>query len=91
MAGPAPEIPQSGSLEPVRAQLDLIGLKCPLPVLKTQTALARMRPGEVLEVAASDPLAAIDIPHAVSTGGHELLESHRAGAVMRFRIRRGGR
>jgi tRNA 2-thiouridine synthesizing protein A len=88
---PMPEIPESGSLEPTRAQLDLIGLKCPLPVLKTLAALARMRPGEVLEVATSDPLAAIDIPHAASTGGHELLDLRRADAVTRFTIRRGRR
>ncbi len=91
MAGLTPDQPDSSGAGSARTQLDLVGLKCPLPALKTQAALARMRPGEVLEVAATDPLAAIDIPHAVSTGGHELLDSHRVEGIIHFRIRRGGR
>jgi tRNA 2-thiouridine synthesizing protein A len=70
-------------------RLDVIGLKCPLPVLKMQAALARLRPGQMLEVAATDPLAAIDIPHAAAGGGHHLVESSRDGAILRFMIRKG--
>ena len=91
MAGITPDQPDGDAAGPARTQLDVVGLKCPLPALKTGAALARMRPGEVLEVAATDPLAAIDIPHAVATGGHELLDSSSTGGVLRFRIRRGGR
>jgi tRNA 2-thiouridine synthesizing protein A len=69
--------------------LDVIGLKCPLPVLKMQAALARLRPGQLLEIAATDPLAAIDIPHAAASGGHRLIESSRDGAVLHFTIRKG--
>jgi tRNA 2-thiouridine synthesizing protein A len=70
------------------ARLDVLGLKCPLPVLKTQAALARLAPGDVLEVVADDPLASIDIPHAVTTGGHAMLQSSSAGGVLRFTIRK---
>ena len=72
-----------------RARLDLIGLKCPLPVLKTEAALARLAPGEVLEVLADDPLAAIDIPHAVTTAGHALIATSRVGGALAFAIRKG--
>ncbi|TJV47644.1 MAG: response regulator SirA, partial [Mesorhizobium sp.] len=41
-------------------QLDLTGLKCPLPALKTRKALSGISPGERLEVRCTDPLAAID-------------------------------
>ena len=44
-------------------QLDLRGLACPLPVLKARKALLGLAPGKRLLVEASDPLAAIDIPH----------------------------
>ena len=50
--------------------LDLRGLKCPLPALLAQKALAKRAPGETLTVLADDPLAAVDIPHACHTNGH---------------------
>ena len=50
--------------------LDLRGLKCPLPVLKTRAALKKLGPGGVLEVWTSDPMAAIDVPHLVREMGH---------------------
>ncbi len=42
--------------------IDARGLKCPLPVLKLEKRLARARPGDVLTVLATDPVARIDIP-----------------------------
>lgn len=70
-------------------RLDVVGLHCPLPALKTKAALARMPPGALLEVEADDPLASVDIPHAASSGGHTLVETRRVAGVLRFLIRRG--
>ncbi len=53
--------------------LDLCGLKCPLPVLKTRKALAGLSPGGRLTVTATDPLAAIDIPNLIRETGDKLL------------------
>ncbi len=36
-------------------QIDLSGLNCPLPVLKTKAALARMEAGGLLEVIVTHP------------------------------------
>jgi tRNA 2-thiouridine synthesizing protein A len=58
--------------------LDLTGLKCPLPALRTRKALARMQHGERIEVRCTDPMAAIDIPHLVATMKHELVAQTRA-------------
>lgn len=69
--------------------LDLRGLACPLPVLKTRKALAALAPGDRLEVAATDPMAAIDLPHHCSEAGHRLLSSERTDGVLRFVIERG--
>ena len=56
--------------EDVEAKLlDLAGLKCPLPALKTRKALKGLAPGERLAVICTDPLAAIDIPHLVQQTG----------------------
>ncbi|CCD98274.1 sulfurtransferase TusA family protein [Bradyrhizobium sp. STM 3809] len=50
-------------------RLDLTGLKCPLPALKTRKALQSLQRGERLEVCCTDPLAVIDIPHLVRQTG----------------------
>ena len=69
--------------------LDLRGLKCPLPALRTRKALAKMAPGATLVVACTDPMAAIDIPHFVAGNGHVLEGQSADAGVLTFRIRRG--
>ncbi len=46
-------------------KLDLAGLKCPLPALKTRKALKSLHPGDRLEVHCTDPLSVIDIPNLI--------------------------
>lgn len=70
-------------------ELDLIGLLCPLPVLKSRRALQGLAPGALLVVAASDPMAAIDIPHMCAQDGHRLVESRQDGRRLVFVIERG--
>ena len=69
--------------------LDLRGLNCPLPVLRTMKELAALAPGARIVVETTDPMSAIDIPHAVSGGGHVLVERRTDGRVLRFTIERG--
>ena len=71
-------------------RLDLIGLKCPLPALKTRAALLALSAGEILAVDCTDPLAAIDIPHLLRETGDELEDQRRDGHVRTFRIRKAG-
>lgn len=54
-------------------EIDAVGLKCPLPVLKAQKALADLHPDAVLRVLASDPMSRIDFPHFCAQAGHEFL------------------
>ena len=72
----------------LEAIIDLQGMLCPLPVLKAGKRLASMQSGHVLKVLATDPMAAIDMPHYCTEQGHTLLESGRDGDVLIFRIRR---
>jgi tRNA 2-thiouridine synthesizing protein A len=53
----------------VQTKLDLTGLKCPLPALKTRKALKSLQPGDRLEVHCTDPLAVIDIPNLIRETG----------------------
>ncbi|MBU2486425.1 MAG: sulfurtransferase TusA family protein [Alphaproteobacteria bacterium] len=55
--------------------LDLRGLKCPLPVLKTRRHLRDLATGTLIRIETTDPLAVIDIPHYCREDGHQLLES----------------
>ena len=50
-------------------KLDLKGLKCPLPVLKTRKALKALATGDRLEVRCTDPLSVIDIPNLIRETG----------------------
>lgn len=70
--------------------LDLKGLKCPLPVLKTRKALTRLGDGDRLTVLTTDPMAEIDIPHFCQENGHTLIEAERVDGGHRFVLAKGG-
>jgi tRNA 2-thiouridine synthesizing protein A len=64
-------------------KLDLTGLKCPLPALKTRKALKALRLGDFLEVHCTDPLSVIDIPSLIRETGDrvEIAERNEHGIV----------
>jgi tRNA 2-thiouridine synthesizing protein A len=68
--------------------IDLRGLKCPLPALRTRKALSRLEPGRTLLVECTDPLAEIDIPNLVRETGDTLEDQTRHHEVLVFRIRK---
>ncbi len=53
-------------------RLDLTGLKCPLPALKTRKALKGITSGDFLEVHCTDPLSVIDIPNLIRETGDKV-------------------
>ncbi len=69
-------------------ELDLRGLKCPLPALRTRKALARLGADERLRVAATDPMSAIDIPHAAACAGWRVVAREKRGEALVFTIAR---
>ena len=68
------------------APLDLKGLKCPLPALRLRKALANIPKGAQLYVTVTDPMAVIDIPHALNETGDRLIEQTRNDPVIAFLI-----
>jgi len=76
------------SLDTTHSYLDLRGLKCPLPVLRTQKLLNRLKPGDRVIVECTDPLSVIDIPHLVQTRGDALERKLDHDGVYVFHIRR---
>ncbi|MGY6548664.1 MAG: sulfurtransferase TusA family protein [Roseinatronobacter sp.] len=72
------------------AELDALGLLCPLPVLKARKRLKTMAPGAVLCVLATDPAAVVDIPHFCNEAGHSLLGTEARAEGVAYFIRRAG-
>lgn len=68
--------------------INLRGLKCPLPALRTRKILKGMTAGEVILVECTDPLSSIDIPNLINQTGDALEASARDGDLLTFRIRK---
>ncbi len=68
--------------------LDLKGLSCPLPIVKTAQAIKQLQPGELIEALATDPGSVPDFNAWSRSTGHELVEQTEEGGVYRFVIRR---
>ena len=72
------------------AEVDARGLLCPLPVLRARKRLLAMAPGQVLRLLATDPAAAVDVPHFCAEAGHGFLRrDDLAGGEAAYLIRRG--
>ncbi len=67
-------------------KLDLTGLKCPLPALKTRKALKALVAGDLLEVHCTDPLSAIDIPNLIRETGDRVEITERGDRRIVFLI-----
>ena len=68
--------------------INLRGLKCPLPALRTRKALSAMMAGDLLVIECTDPLAAIDIPNLLRETGDALEATIQADEILTFRIRK---
>ncbi len=69
-------------------ELDVKGLRCPLPVIKTRLALNEMAVGDVVTVMATDPASNIDIRHLCNITGHEMIDASQEDGVLTFVIRK---
>jgi len=69
--------------------LDVKGLTCPLPVLKTNKAMRDVPKGGTLEVLATDPGSVADFEAFCGTTGYVMIEQGEADGIYRFLIRNG--
>ncbi len=58
-------------------ELDVRGLNCPLPLLRTKKMLSHMGSGEVLKVLTTDPAAEIDFKVFSELTGNKMLSLSR--------------
>ncbi len=59
--------------------IDARRLLCPMPVIRTQDAVADMQPGEQLVITCTDPGALKDIPAWCRINGHRVVETRQEG------------
>ncbi|GHU38775.1 hypothetical protein AGMMS50256_38310 [Betaproteobacteria bacterium] len=69
-------------------ELDVKGLACPLPILRTKKALAEMVSGQLLRVVATDAHAAKDFQAFARQTGNELLSTVEDNATFEFIFKR---
>lgn len=69
-------------------ELDVKGLNCPLPILRTKKALSEMESGQVLRVLATDPGSVKDFAAFARQTGNDLLEQSEDNRVFEYFIKR---
>lgn len=69
-------------------ELDLSGLECPMPLLRTKLALNGMRPGQVLKAVATDPGSEKDFHLFASRSRHSIVDFRRDGRAYSYWIRK---
>ncbi|MGD8428841.1 MAG: sulfurtransferase TusA family protein [Ectothiorhodospiraceae bacterium] len=68
--------------------LDVRGLNCPLPILKTKKQLVSMTEGQVLYVRATDPHSVIDFTAFCDKTGNELVRRWDEDGEYHFLVRK---
>jgi tRNA 2-thiouridine synthesizing protein A len=64
--------------------LDVKGMACPMPIVKTKKEIDKLNVGDILEVHATDKGAIKDFPAWARTAGHEMLEHKEEDGVLKF-------
>ncbi len=62
-----------------RIEVDCRRMLCPMPVIKVQSQVAELAPGDELTAICSDPGALNDIPSWSRINGHEVLATRTEG------------
>jgi tRNA 2-thiouridine synthesizing protein A len=69
-------------------ELDVKGLNCPLPILRTKKALAEMQSGQTLRVLATDPGSVKDFQAFARQTGNDLVASAQTDSVFEYVLKR---
>ncbi|WP_342501011.1 sulfurtransferase TusA family protein [Bacillus sp. FSL P2-0069] len=69
--------------------LDVTGLACPMPIIRTKKKMNDLAKGQVLEIHATDKGAKADLAAWAKSSGHELIAQTEEGHVLKFWVRKG--
>lgn len=70
--------------------IDARGTRCPMPVILAARAATTLAAGTVIQVLATDPAAAADLPAWCRMRGHTVIGIEHADGLVGCRIRLGG-
>lgn len=70
------------------AEVDASGLTCPMPILRTKKALAKLQSGQVVKVITTDAHAKDDFYAFAKQTGNTLLAQHLNGEALIHYLRR---
>jgi tRNA 2-thiouridine synthesizing protein A len=73
----------------VKETLDVRGLACPMPVVKTRLAIDKLEVGDVLRVLATDRGSLTDIPAWAEATGNKVVSADDAGGEITFLVEKG--
>jgi tRNA 2-thiouridine synthesizing protein A len=72
----------------IAMSLDLKGLSCPMPIIKTAKAMKGLAPGQLLEVFATDPGSVPDFKAWSMSTGNPLVESDQTDGIFHFVLKK---
>ncbi len=75
----------------LKACVDARGLQCPGPIIRLSQQIEKLQPGDELEIVASDPGFAADLPAWCKRTGHEMLSLGRRDGDLVGRVRVGAK
>jgi tRNA 2-thiouridine synthesizing protein A len=78
----------SGRAAPPALTIDALGRRCPIPVILLAERIGEIRPGQLVEVLADDPVARTDLPAWCTLKSHELVRLEDRPAGWSFLVRR---
>ncbi|NCW73764.1 MAG: sulfurtransferase TusA family protein [Gammaproteobacteria bacterium] len=68
-------------------EIDVVGLRCPLPVLKLKKRIEPLQPGSKVRLVTTDPTTLKDVPAYCQLAGHQLLALQSTNPPYEFLIR----
>ena len=72
----------------IALSLNLKGLSCPMPIIKTAKAMKELTSGQLLEVFATDPGAVPDFKAWARATGNPLVETGEEAGVFHFVLKK---
>ncbi|OHD54645.1 MAG: hypothetical protein A2Y33_02375 [Spirochaetes bacterium GWF1_51_8] len=69
---------------------DLRGVACPMNFVKTKMELAKLKPGDILDILLDDGEPIANVPGSVKSEGHAVLSSEQTDGYWKVKIKKGG-
>ena len=69
-------------------EIDVKGMNCPRPLLKTKQALEGMKAGQILMVVCTDATTRLTFPPFLNKSGDEHMSTEESGGILRHFIKK---